>query len=75
MAPTPAIVVAIAIALFKGTLVAMFLMHLRSERAMIYWPLALAAFLCVALIAFVLWAEADHLFGTRFTGAFEGGTE
>jgi hypothetical protein len=39
---------------------------------MVYWSLGLTAFLFVALIAFVLWTEADHLFGTRFTGAFGG---
>ena len=75
LASTAAIVVAIAIALLKGSLVAMFFMHLRSERAMVYWPLGLSAVLFLALITFVLWAEADHLFGTRFIGPFEGGTE
>ena len=75
MPATLAIAVGLAIAAAKGSLVAMFFMHLRSERAMVYWPLGLSAVLFLALIAFVLWAEADHLFGTRFIGPFEGGTE
>ena len=74
MAPAPTIAVAIAIAVIKASLVGLFFMHLRSERAVVYWTLGLTAFLFVALIAFLLWTEADHLFGTRFTGAF-GGTE
>jgi cytochrome c oxidase subunit 4 len=62
--------VALGIAVTKATLVALFFMHLKRERAMVYWPLALTATLFLALIAFVLWTEGDHLFGTRFTGAF-----
>jgi caa(3)-type oxidase subunit IV len=65
--------VALAIAAGKAALVAAFFMHLRGERAMIHWTLGLSAFLFLALIAFLLWTEADHLFGTRFTGAFDGG--
>ena len=37
---------------------------------MVFWPLGLTAVVFLALIAFALWTEADHLFGTRFTGAF-----
>jgi len=66
----PAVLVALSIALGKAALVAMFFMHLNREKAMVYWPLGLTAVVFVALIAFVLWTEADHLFGTRFTGAF-----
>jgi hypothetical protein len=46
-------------------------MHLSSERPVVYWSLGLTAVLFVALIAFVLWTEADHLFGTEFRGPFE----
>ena len=67
---TSTLIVALGIALAKAALVALFFMHLKSERAMVYWPLALTATLFVALIAFLLWTEGDHLFGTRFTGAF-----
>jgi cytochrome c oxidase subunit 4 len=65
------VVVALAIALTKATLVALFFMHLKSERPMVYWPLGLTAFLFVALLAFVLLSESDHLFGARFGDAFQ----
>ncbi|HEX5108534.1 MAG TPA: cytochrome C oxidase subunit IV family protein [Vicinamibacterales bacterium] len=68
----PAVLVALTIALGKAALVAMFFMHLKSEKPMVFWPLGLTAVVFVALIAFALWTEADHLFGTRFTGAFGG---
>jgi cytochrome c oxidase subunit 4 len=74
LATMPTVALALAIALVKAGLVGTFFMHLKSERPMVYWPLALTAFLFVALIAFVLWTEADHLLGTRFTGAFEEDT-
>ena len=67
------VIVAVAIAAVKATLVALFFMHLKSERAAVYWPLGLTAVLFAALFAFVLWTEGDRLFGTRFTDAF--GTE
>jgi cytochrome c oxidase subunit 4 len=66
------VVVAIAIAAVKAALVGAFFMHLSSERPVVYWSLGLTAVLFVALIAFVLWAEADHLYGTEFRGPFEG---
>jgi cytochrome c oxidase subunit IV len=65
------VVVALAIATMKAGLVAMFFMHLKGERPMLFGPLALTGVLFLALILFVLWTEGDHLFGTRFTGAFE----
>ena len=37
---------------------------------MIYLALALTAVLLVALFAFMLWTEADHVPGTEFTHAF-----
>jgi cytochrome c oxidase subunit 4 len=45
-----AIVVALAIACVKGSLVAAFFMHLISERATIYWTLLLCAIFFVALM-------------------------
>ena len=69
----PTVVVALAIAAAKGALVAMFFMHLKGERPMVHWALGLTAVLFVALFAFVLWSEGDHLFGTRFDDAFGGG--
>jgi cytochrome c oxidase subunit 4 len=70
---TPGVLLAIAIATAKASLVAMFFMHLKGERPMVYWALTLTAVLFVALFAFVLWSEGDHLFGTRFEDAFEEG--
>ena len=51
----------LTIATAKATLVALFFMHLKSEKPMVYWPLALAAVLFAALFAFILWTEADHI--------------
>ena len=66
----PSVLVALAIAAAKASLVAMFFMHLKGERPMIYWSLGLTAVLFAALFAFLLWSEGDHLFGTRFEDAF-----
>ena len=57
------VAVALTIATAKAALVALFFMHLKGERPMVYWTLALTAFLLVALLAFVLWSEADHIVG------------
>jgi len=65
------VVIALAIATAKASLVAMFFMHLKGERPMVMWPLGLTAFLFVALLAFVLISESDHLFGARFADAFQ----
>ena len=64
------VVVALAIATLKASLVAMFFMHLKGEKPMVTWPLALTAFLFVGLLASLLFSEADHLFGARFQDAF-----
>ena len=61
---------AVSIATINAALVAMFFMHLKGEKPMVFWPLGLTAFLFVALFAFVLWTEGDHLFGTKFNDAF-----
>jgi cytochrome c oxidase subunit 4 len=66
----PAVVVGISIALVKAALVAMYFMHLKGEKPMVYWPLGLTAFLFVGLIAGLLLSEGDHLFGTEFGDAF-----
>src|SRR5688572_15794673 len=67
---TSTVLLALVIATTKATLVAMYFMHLKSERAMVYWPLALTAFLFVGLLGSLIWSEGDHLFGARFTDAF-----
>ena len=64
------VLVAITIATFKATLVALFFMHLKGERPMVFWSLGLTGVLVVTLFAFVLWTEGDHLLGTRFGDAF-----
>ncbi len=62
--------IGIAIAIAKAALVVMFFMHLKGEKPMVMWPLALTVFLFVGLFVSVLLSEGDHLFGTRFTDAF-----
>src|SRR5262245_8325512 len=64
------VVVALAIATIKASLVALFFMHLKGERPMVTWPLALTAFLFVGLLVSVLYSESDHLFGARFQDSF-----
>jgi len=71
LAELPAVLVGIAIAIAKAALVALFFMHLRSERAIVYWALGFTGFFFVALLALVLLSEGDHLFGTRFGDAFQ----
>ena len=67
---TPAVVIGLSIAITKASLVAMYFMHLKGEKPMVYWPLGLTAFLFVGLIAALLFSESDHLFGTQFGDAF-----
>lgn len=64
------VLVAIAIATFKAALVALFFMHLKGEKPMIFWSLGLTGVLLAALFAFLLWTEGDRLFGTRLEDAF-----
>ena len=64
------VAVALTIATGKAALVVMFFMHLKGERPMVMWPLALTAFLFVSLLAAIIMSEADHLLGTRFGDAF-----
>jgi cytochrome c oxidase subunit IV len=71
LSTTGTVVLAIAIATVKAALVALFFMHLKSERPAIYWTLGLTGVLFVALFGFVLWTEADHLFGTKWITPFE----
>jgi cytochrome c oxidase subunit IV len=73
MSIAPTVAIGLSIATVKAALVAMFFMHLRHERAPIYWTLALTAVLFVVLIGFTLWTEADHARGTRFAPPFEDG--
>ena len=65
-----AIAVGLGIAAAKGTLVALFFMHLNHERMIVYVTLAFTAVFCVSLFALTLWTEADHALGTEFTQPF-----
>lgn len=65
MPHTPAVIVALAIATLKASLVAMFFMHLKGERRIIYWSLYLTAVFFVLLFALPMWTEGDHIIGTQ----------
>lgn len=73
LSTAPTVTVGLLIATVKASLVALFFMHLKHERAPIYMALALTAVLFFALIGFTLWTEADHARGTRFAPPFEEG--
>ena len=62
---TAAVILALIIATFKASLVAMFFMHLKGERQFIYWSLYLTAIFFVLLFALPIWTEGDHIIGTR----------
>jgi cytochrome c oxidase subunit 4 len=64
------VAVAVMIAALKAGLVAMFFMHLKGERPLVFWSLGLTGVLFAALFAFVLWTEGNRLVGTRFLDAF-----
>ncbi len=57
---TVAILLALAVALVKGTLVAGYFMHLFEEKKLIYWVLGLTAFFVVVMFALILFTYADH---------------
>ena len=59
----PTIAVGLTIASAKAALVILFFMHLKGERPMVLWPLALTMVLFAALFGFILWSEADHIVG------------
>jgi cytochrome c oxidase subunit 4 len=70
---TLGIAIGVAIAVAKAALVALFFMHLVSERTIVYLALGFSAVFCLALFGLALWTEADHVLGTRFSDAFGGG--
>jgi caa(3)-type oxidase subunit IV len=57
----PTVVLGLTVAGVKAALVVVFFMHLKTERPMVLWPLALTLFLFAALFAGVLWSEANHV--------------
>ena len=60
MSFTPALIVALIIATLKASLVALYFMHLISERQVIVWVLILAMAFLVALFALFIGAYADQ---------------
>jgi cytochrome c oxidase subunit 4 len=60
-----AVTVALIIASFKASLVAMYFMHLKGEVRIIYWSLYVTALFFVFLFALPMWTEGDHITGTR----------
>jgi len=66
----PTVILALAVASLKAALVAAVFMHLKGERALVYWTLVLTAVLVVVLFVLLLGADADRLFGTGFGDAF-----
>ena len=60
-----AVTLALIIASFKASLVAMYFMHLKGEVKIIYWSLYLTVVFFVLLFALPMWTEADHIIGTR----------
>jgi cytochrome c oxidase subunit IV len=62
---TAAVSLALIIATFKASLVAMFFMHLKGERRIIFWSLYVTAVFFVLVFALPMWTEGDHIIGTR----------
>jgi cytochrome c oxidase subunit 4 len=59
-----AITVALIVATIKGSLVALFFMHLSHERKLIYWALVLTAIFFVFLMSVPLLTNSDRIMGT-----------
>jgi cytochrome c oxidase subunit 4 len=62
---TKAVIVALLIAIAKASLVAMFFMHLKGERPVIFWSLYLTAIFFVLVFWLPMWTENDHIVGTQ----------
>ena len=60
-----AVVVALVVATLKGSLVAMFFMHLLHERKVIYWALMLTVVFFVALMFIPLLTNLDRIPGSQ----------
>ena len=61
LATALAVTVALVVAVIKGSLVAMFFMHLLHERKVIYWVLALTAIFFVFLMFVPLFTNTDKI--------------
>lgn len=66
--PVVGIAIALLIATVKASLVALYFMHLISEKKAIYATLASTAFFFVALMALTLWSMNDFPFMTHVHG-------
>jgi cytochrome c oxidase subunit 4 len=64
LATPMAVSVALIVATIKGSLVAMYFMHLLHERKVIYWVLALTAFLFLFLLFVPMFTNGDRIPGT-----------
>ncbi|MGH9200148.1 MAG: cytochrome C oxidase subunit IV family protein [Vicinamibacterales bacterium] len=69
-----AVTVALAVATIKGSLVALFFMHLSNERRAIYAALALTVVFFVFLLAIPKWTENDQ-FGDKIERKAPAATE
>lgn len=68
--PVPTIVIGLAIAALKASLVALVFMHLIHERAAVVATLVLTAVVCAALFGLTLWTGADPVPGTEYSSSF-----
>lgn len=59
-----AVTVALIVATIKGSLVALYFMHLSNERKVIYWVLALTVIFFVFLMFVPLFTNSDKITGT-----------
>lgn len=59
-----AVTVALVVAIIKGSLVALFFMHLLHERKVIYWALALTAIFFVFVMFVPLFTNLDRILGS-----------
>ena len=64
LATPMAVTVALIVAIIKGSLVALFFMHLLHERKVIYWALALTVIFFVFLMFVPLFTNSDKILGT-----------
>ena len=62
-----AVALALIVATIKGSLVAMFFMHLKGEKPIIVWTLALTMSFLVVLFGLPLWTDSDRIVDTRPT--------
>ena len=58
------VALALVVAGIKASLVALIFMHLKAERPMIYYALALTAVFLVVAFGLPLWSESDKIMGT-----------